>query len=50
MQAPVFLLEAMPVYNEPEIIEAACEVENAEEVCEAEVAEDISNVVLLHYA
>ena len=40
-QAPVFLLEAMPVYNESEIIEAACELENAEEVCEAEVAEDV---------
>ena len=26
-QAPVFLLEAMPVYNESEIIEAACELE-----------------------
>ena len=40
-QAPVFLLEAMPVYNESEIIEAAFELENAEEVCEAEVAEDV---------
>ena len=40
-QKPVFLLEAMPVYNESEIIEAACELENAEEVCEAEVAEDV---------
>ena len=40
-QAPVFLLEAMPVYNESEIIEAACELENTEEVCEAEVAEDV---------
>jgi hypothetical protein len=41
VQAPVFLLEAMPVYNESEFIEAACEVETAEEVCEAEVAEDV---------
>ena len=40
-QKPVFLLEAMPVYNESEIIEAAFELENAEEVCEAEVAEDV---------
>jgi len=40
-QAPVFLLEAMHVYNESEIVEAACELENAEEVCEAEVAEDV---------
>ena len=38
-QKPVFLLEAMPVYNESEIIEAACEAENTEEVSEAEVSE-----------
>ena len=38
-QKPVFLLEAMPVYNESEIIEAACEAENTEEVREAEVSE-----------
>ena len=40
-QKPVFLLEAMPAYNESEIIEAACEAETAEEIIEAEVAEEI---------
>ena len=39
-QKPVFLLEAMPVYNESEIIEAACEAETAEEIIEAEVVEE----------
>ena len=40
-QAPVFLLEAMPVYNESEGIDTACEAETAEEVSEAEVSEDV---------
>ena len=39
-QKHVFLLEAMPVYNESEIIEAACEAETAEEIIEAEVVEE----------
>ena len=38
-KTPVFLLEAMPVINESEIIEAACEAENTEEVSEAEGTE-----------
>ena len=39
VQAPVFLLEAMPVYNESESIDTVCEAENTEEVSEAEVTE-----------
>ena len=39
-QKPVFHLEAMPVYNESEIIDTACEVETVEEISEAEVAEE----------
>ena len=38
-QKPVFLLEAMPVYNESESIDTVCEAENTEEVSEAEVTE-----------
>lgn len=40
-RAPVFLLEAMPVYNEPESIDTVCEAETAEEVSETEVSEDV---------
>ncbi len=40
-QKPVFLLEAMPVYNEPESIDTVCEAETAEEVSETEVSEDV---------
>ena len=40
-QKPVFLLEAMPVYNESESIDTVCEAENTEEVSEAEVSEDV---------
>ena len=40
-QKTVFLLEAMPVYNESEIIDTVCEAENTEEVSEAEVSEDV---------
>ena len=40
-QKPVFLLEAMPVYNESESIDTICEAENTEEVSEAEVTEDV---------
>ena len=40
-QAPVFLLEAMPVYNESESIDTVCEAETAEEISEAEVSEDV---------
>ena len=40
-QKPVFLLEAMPVYNESESIDTVCEAENTEEVSEAEVTEDV---------
>ena len=36
-QKPVFLLEAMPVYNESESIDTVCEAETAEEISEAEV-------------
>ena len=39
-QTPVFLLEAMPVINESEIIEAACEAETAEEIIEDEDVEE----------
>ena len=39
-QAPVFLLEAMPVYNESEGIDTACEAETAEEISETEVIEE----------
>ena len=35
-QAPVFLLEAIPVYNESEGIDTACEAETAEEISETE--------------
>ena len=38
-QTPVFLLEAMPVYNKSESIDTVCEAENTEEVSEAEVTE-----------
>ena len=38
--APVFLLEAMPVYNESEGIDTACEAETAEEISETEVIEE----------
>lgn len=38
-QKPVFLLEAMPVYNKSESIDTVCETENTEEVSEAEVTE-----------
>ena len=38
-QKPVFLLEAMPVYNKSESIDTVCEAENTEEVSEAEVTE-----------
>lgn len=40
-QKPVFILEAMPVYNESESIDTVCEAENTEEVSEAEVSEDV---------
>ena len=40
-QKPVFLLEAMPVYNESESIDTISEAETAEEISEAEVAEDV---------
>ena len=40
-RAPVFLLEAMPVYNEPESIDTVCEAETAEDISETEVAEDV---------
>ena len=40
VQAPVFLLEAMPVYNESEIVDAVCEAETVEEIYEAEDVED----------
>ncbi len=40
-RAPVFLLEAMPVYNEQESIDTVCEAETAEEVSETEVSEDV---------
>lgn len=40
-QKPVFLLEAMPVYNKSESIDTVCEAENTEEVSEAEVTEDV---------
>lgn len=39
-QKLVFLLEAMPVYNESEIIDTVCEAETAEEISEAEVTEE----------
>ena len=39
-QKPVFLLEAMPVYNELESIDTVCEAENTEEISEAEVTEE----------
>ena len=39
-QTPVFLLEAMPVYNESEGIDTACEAETAEEISETEVIEE----------
>ena len=40
-QKPVFLLEAIPVYNESESIDTISEAETAEEISEAEVAEDV---------
>ena len=40
-QTPVFLLEAMPVYNESESIDTVCEAETTEEISEAEVVEDV---------
>ena len=39
-QAPFFLLEATPVYNESEIIDTVCEAETSEEISEAEVIEE----------
>ena len=39
-KTPVFLLEAMPVISESEIIEAACEAETAEEIIEDEDVEE----------
>lgn len=39
-QKPVFLLEAIPVYNESEGIDTACEAETAEEISETEVIEE----------
>ena len=40
-QKPILLLTAMPVYNESEIINTACEVETVEEISEAEVVEEV---------
>jgi hypothetical protein len=40
-QAPVFLLEAMPIINESENIDTICEVEIAEEINEIKVTEDV---------
>ena len=40
-QKPVFLLEAIPVYNESEGIDTVCEAETTEEISEAEVSEDV---------
>ena len=40
-QAPVFLLEAMPIINESENIDTICKVETIEEISEAEVVEDV---------
>ena len=40
-QKPVFLLEAMPVYNESESIDTISEAETAEEISKAEVSEDV---------
>ena len=40
-QKSVFLLEAMPVYNESESINTISEAETADEISEAEVAEDV---------
>ncbi|MBQ9561579.1 MAG: hypothetical protein IJV10_04800 [Prevotella sp.] len=40
VQTPVFLLEAMPVYNESEIIDAISEAETAEEIIETKVIEE----------
>ena len=39
-QTPVFLLEAMPVYNESEIIDTVCEAETVEDISETEVIEE----------
>ena len=39
-QKPVFLLEAIPVYNESEGIDTACEAETAEEISETEAIEE----------
>ena len=39
-QKPVFLLKAMPVYNESESTDTVCEAEKTEEVSEAEVTEE----------
>ena len=40
-QAPIFLLEAMPVYKESEIIDTISEAETTEEIFDAEVSEDV---------
>ena len=40
-QAPVFLLEAIPIINESENIDAICEVETSEEINETEIVEDV---------
>ena len=40
-QAPVFLLEAMPIINESENIDTICEVETSEEINETEIVEDV---------
>ena len=41
VQAPVFLLEAMPIINESENIDTICEVETSEEINETEIVEDV---------
>ena len=40
-QKPAFLLEAMTVYNESEIIDTVYEAETVEEISETEVVEDV---------
>ena len=40
-QAPVFLLEAIPIINESENIDTICEVETSEEINETEIVEDV---------
>ena len=41
VQAPVFLLEAMPIINESENIDTICEVETSKEINETEIVEDV---------